>query len=203
MEELIKNVKDFRIIPGAIEYSAICTVCDVEGGKLTLELDLPEEKIKENYINGEIVEVFGSTEEGLVYFKGKVIGTNGAKVELAIPTDFTKVQRREYSRIEFDGEIELKEAEIKTKPVDISAGGIKFISSENLVIGKSYKTTIKLKNNLDINCETVPIRTYQTEATRGNFIICSKFKNLKSVDRVAIVQYTFKQLMELENKING
>lgn len=203
MEELIKNVKDFRIIPSAIEHSAICTVCEVESGKLTLELDLPEEKIKENYINGEIVEVFGSTEEGLVYFKGKVIGTNGTRVELAIPTDFTKVQRREYSRIEFDGEIELKEAEIKTKPVDISAGGIKFISSENLVIGKSYKTTIKLKNNLDINCETVPIRTYQTEATRGNFIICSKFKNLKSVDRVAIVQYTFKQLMELENKING
>ncbi len=203
MEELIKSARDFRIIPNNIEYSSICTVNDIEGGKLSLELDLAEEKIKENYVKDETVEVFGSTEEGLIYFKGKILAAEENKVILAIPTDFTKVQRREYSRIEFDGEIELKEISIKTKPVDISAGGIKFISSENLIIGKSYKTTIKLKNNLDINCETVPIRTYQTEATRGNFIICSKFKNLKSIDRVAIVQYTFKQLMELENKLNG
>ncbi|MBQ3102385.1 PilZ domain-containing protein [bacterium] len=203
MEELIKSAKDFRIIPNVIECSAICTVSGIKGEKLSLELDLDEGKIKDNYINGETVEVFGSTEEGLIYFKGKIIGAKGNTVELAIPTDFTKVQRREYSRIEFDGEVEIKEDGIKTRPVDISAGGIKFISTENLIIGKSYNTTIKLKNNLDINCETVPIRTYQTEATRGNFIICSKFKNLKSIDRVAIVQYTFKQLMELENKLNG
>ncbi len=203
MEELIKNVKDFRIIPSAIEYSTICKVADIKGEKLSLELDLPEEKIKENYINEEIVEIFGSADEGLIYFKGKILGTNGKIAEIAIPTDFTKVQRREYSRIEFDGEIELYEAGIKTKALDISAGGIKFISNENLAIGKSYKTTIKLKNNLNINCETVPIRTYQTEATKDDFIVCSKFKNMKSVDRVAIVQYTFKQLMELENRLNG
>ncbi|MBR1977282.1 PilZ domain-containing protein [bacterium] len=203
MEELIKSAKDFRIIPNKVEHSSICTVTGIEGEKLNLRLDLSKKEIAEGYIKEEIVEVFGSTDEGLIYFKGKVIAVNGTKLEIAIPKDFTKVQRREYSRIEFDGEIEIKEDGIKTHPVDISAGGIKFISTENLVIGKAYETSIKLKNNLTINCETVPIRSYQTEATRNKYIVCSKFKNLKSIDRVAIVQYTFKELMELENKLNG
>ena len=203
MEELIKSAKDFRIIPSNVENSSICTVIGVEAEKLNLKLELSEKEITSGYIKGETVEVFGSTDEGLVYFKGKINGVNGTNVELSIPTDFTKVQRREYSRIEFDGEIEIKEDEIKTRPVDISAGGIKFISNKNLIIGKSYETVIKLKNNLSINCETVPIRTYQTETVRDKYIICSKFKNLRSIDRVAIVQYTFKELMELENKLNG
>ena len=201
MEAIIKDGKDYRIIPTTIEHSTTLDVLSVENNVLEAKLNFLSEAEISSYKEGEETEVFGSTDEGLVYFRAKIISVSGNVVKLAIPTDFAKVQRREYSRIEFGTNAKLLDENLNIKTVDISAGGIKFISEKNLVIGKDYDFSFVLDNNKEIECKIQPMRSYQANDING-FVVCARFIDIKSSDKVAIVQYSFRKIMELENSLN-
>ena len=99
MEAIIKDGKDYRIIPATIEHSTTLDVINVENSLLEAKLNFLTEAEISSYKIGEEAEVFGSTDEGLVYFRARINSVENNIIKLAIPTDFTKVQRREYSRI--------------------------------------------------------------------------------------------------------
>ena len=92
-----------------------------------------------------------------------------------------------------------EKTEVKT--CDISAGGIRFISDKNLVIGKNYDLLMSLEDSKEIACKVQPMRSYQTKGIEG-FIVCARFEEIKSADKVAIIQYSFRKMMELENSLN-
>ncbi len=83
---------------------------------------------------------------------------------------------------------------------DISAGGLKFISSVSLEEHLEYNINISLSNNLTIRCTIQPIRIQQIDYNgKTAYSISGKFKTIESIDRIALVQYSFRSLTEAEN----
>jgi c-di-GMP-binding flagellar brake protein YcgR len=150
---------------------------------------------------GGSVEVFGSGREGLIYFVADITSKNGNVLKIKYPEDFKDIQRREYSRVSFGGNIKfLDMPENETKSVDISAGGLKFLTSEKLEEGHAYNVLLSL-SNLEINCAVEPIRVREHEEDgKKMYLVSGKFLNIESVDRIALIQYTFRILLESENK---
>lgn len=205
MQEIIKNGKDFRVIPEKFESSTVCRINSVSTDDINFELPIASDGELNDYNAGEEVEIFGSSMDGLIYFVTKILDKKDKNIIVKMPEDYKKIQRREYSRVNFQGTLALVDYEnavIKTE--DISAGGLKFISSVPLEEHLEYNIRIELSNNLTINCSMQPIRIQEvvTENKKA-YSISGKFSNIESIDRIALVQYSFRAMTEMENLGNG
>lgn len=200
MSFLLENGKDFKIIPEQFENSTSFDVKSADEGSFGASLKYLNEAETASYQEGDTVEIFGLTAEGLIYFTTEIISKDGTNLVLKVPKEHKNIQRREYSRVSADSEIEfLNRANSVVKTLDISAGGARFVSNFELNTGEEYPVLIKLANNTEINCS---IQTIRTDDEDGGFVTSACFTNIKSVDRIALVQYTFKALTEEENKIS-
>lgn len=201
MQNVIKNGKDFRIIPEKFESSTICDIINSNNSSIIFKLPIATPDELSDYAKGEDVEIFGSNNEGLVYFVTQILDKNENEITVKMPSDYKNIQRREYSRVTFHGKlafIDYPDAVIKTE--DISAGGLKFISNIPFEEHLEYNINIDLSNNLTIKCTIQPIRIQQTDYEgKKAYSISGKFKNIESIDRIALVQYSFRSLTEAEN----
>lgn len=197
MREVIEKTRDFKIVPEKFRSSTTFDVKELEDNFFTIELKNIGEEELQDYVKGSEVEIFGLGAEGLIYFTTIIAEKNDYTLTMLYPEKYRDIQRREYSRVRFDGNVIFDDLDIQTSPIDISAGGMKFASNKDLEIDKTYNITIELKNTPNIKCSFCPIRS---EKTGEGYIISGKFKNLESVDRVALIQYTFKILVEVEAK---
>lgn len=206
MKELLQNAKDFKIIPGNFKSSGELNVISVEEEEIKAELKLLEESELADYVVDSKVEVFGVNSLGLIYFESKILEKNGSFVVLSTSSDYSIIQRREYSRVGLNqGEVIFKDGspDLILKIEDISAGGIKLISSQPLEIDKYYDIEVKLSNNMKIECSLAPIRIKEIDFNGKNaYSISGKFVNLENADRIVLVQYAFKVKMEEQNKEN-
>lgn len=204
MQEIIAKGHDFRIIPKNFESATIFEVKNVENDKFEAELTKVTPEELKDYGAGADVEIFGSGIEGLVFFETKIENQNGNTLTVSMPNHYKSIQRREYSRVKFMGNLDIENQNDNIVSIeDISAGGLKLLTRKPLEVAKNYKITIKLINNLTIQCSLHPIRI--EEQTRGSetvYAISGCYKDISSIDRVALVQYSFKVLMETENKEN-
>ena len=204
MRNIIKNGKDFRIIPEKFESSTICNI--VSSTEETVGLNLPIASVEElkDYIKGNEVEIFGSNNDGLIYFTTEITDKEGANITVKMPESYKNIQRREYSRVDFHGTlsfVDMNDVVIQTE--DISAGGLKFISNVPLEEHLEYNINIGLSNNLTVKCAMQPIRIQQVEYDGKNvWSVSGKFKNIESIDRIALVQYSFRSMTEAENMEN-
>lgn len=197
MREVIKNTRDFKIVPEKFRSATTFDIKELNDDFFTIELKNIGEEELQDYVKGSEVEIFGLGEEGLVYFTTIIFDKEDYILSILYPEKYKDIQRREYSRVLFDGETIFENFDAEISPIDISAGGMKFSSNKDFEIDKTYNVIIKLKNTPDIKCDFVPIRVEQKD---DKYIISGKFKNIESVDRVAIIQYTFKVLVEVEAK---
>jgi len=198
MNFLLESGKDFKIIPGQFENSTSIDIENVNESELGAVLKYLSETEAASYQEGGEVEVFGLTNEGLIYFTTEILSRSGANLVLKVPKEHKNIQRREYSRVITDSKIELlsrANAEIKT--LDISAGGVRLALNFELKASEEHPVLIKLTNNAEINCN---IQIIRTDTEGGEFVTSARFTNIKSIDRIALVQYTFKALTEEENK---
>ena len=206
MKELLQNAKDFKIIPGNFKSSGELNVISIEDEEIKVELRLLEESELSDYVFNSKVEVFGVNPLGLIYFESKILKKDGYILTLSTSSDYSIIQRREYSRVGLNqGEVIFKDSapDLIFKIEDISAGGIKLISSQTLEIEKHYDIEIKLSNNMKIECSLAPIRIKEIEFEGKNaYMISGKFVNLENADRIVLVQYAFKIKMEEQNKEN-
>lgn len=206
MKELIENTKDFKIIPNNFKSSGAFNVIDADNEKIKAKLILSDKKELADYTIGSNVEVFGVNDIGLVYFETVILDINDDIITLAVVPDYSIIQRREYSRVGLNqGRVIFKDfAPGFIKHVeDISAGGIKIISSNALELDKHYDIEIILSNNMKIECAMQPIRISETEYNNEKcYTISGKFINLENMDRIVLVQYAFKIKMEEQNKEN-
>jgi len=205
VKNIIENGKDFKIIPSNYQSATLLEVKKVKEDSFEAELSYISENELNDYNQKEEVEVFGSSEEGLVYFTTEILEKNGKILTIKIPQKHKSIQRREYSRVDFNGKVKLndfKDIEVISK--DISAGGIRILVDKPLEIGKEYASTIVLTNNMTINTTIQPIRVSEVDVKpspkKELYMVSGRFKNIESIDRIALVQYSFKALMEAENK---
>lgn len=204
MNEVLHTGKDFKIIPEKFQYSTTFDIIEIGETEFKINLNPVVDMQLQYYMPNTPVEIFGSSNEGLIYFTTDIVSKNDSNLVLRMPDEHRNIQRREYSRVNFNGEIKfLNNEDLNVMPIDISAGGLKFYSSTQLVVGENYPANIRLENNLDITCDIQVIRVYKELGNDANYTVCARFKNIQSVNRIALVQYTFKTLMEKENKKNA
>ena len=156
----------------------------------------------EDYSEGVNVEVFGANDLGLIYFETKVLKREDKVIYIKTVNDYSIIQRREYSRVLLKrGHVNFVDlAEDTVVDIeDISAGGIKFLSKEKLLLENQYQIEICLSNNMKINCSFQPARI---DAVGNNYYISGKFIDMENLDRIVLVQYVFKIKMEEQNKDN-
>lgn len=206
MKEIIKSAKDFKIIPGNFKSAGEFKIISSDDETIKAELVLSDEKELDDYVINSGVEIFGVNDVGLIYFETKILDRKGYNITFAMTSDFSIIQRREYSRVGLaQGSVVFKDMaeNFVVKIEDISAGGIKFISNAPLDFDKYYDIEIKLSNNMKIECALAPTRIKETDYEgKTAFSISGKFTELENADRIILVQYAFKIKMEEQNKEN-
>ena len=200
MKELLKIDQKISMVPENINGALSSKIKKVIGN--SIEVTVSEEDI-EFYKPQTTIEMFTVVDEGMLYFKPIV--SEIRKDEGIVKVDFDKenydlLQRREYTRIYLDKEFTLKDEskDYVCKCIDISAGGMKFITSAELSVEKDYSIEFSLESNIPIQCYFKPIRTDKQENNKN--IVSGRFIALKNIDKIAIVQFCFKKQMENTNK---
>lgn len=190
--EIIEN-KEFYILSRSIDNATKCRVVNVSEENIDVKLD-----VKGKYEIDESVELFAMTQNGQLYFETIVKDVKDDIVSMWFPINYKYLQRREYSRINLNKEVVLKKGRKKiiAKIVDLSAGGFKVVTSEQLDLLTEYSFSIDIDNET-ASCTFEPIRI---ELNANNFVSSGRFNNISSHDRIALVQYCFRKQIENSNK---
>lgn len=190
--EILEN-KEFNILSRSIDNATKCKVVRVDEEEFEVELE-----INGKYEVDESVELFAMTSKGQLYFETIVKEVKDNLVSMWFPINYRYLQRREYSRINVNKEVTLvkDKKKIVAKIVDLSAGGFKVLTDEQLDLLAEYSFEIKIDNEI-AKCTFEPIRI---ETNSGSFISSGRFNNITSHDRIALVQYCFRKQIENSNK---
>ena len=190
--EILEN-KEFSILSRSIDNATKCHVVSVSEESFEVKLD-----IQGKYEVDESVELFTITSKGQLYFETIIKDIKDDILSLWFPINYRYLQRREYSRIHMDKEIVLTKAgnNIDAKIVDISAGGLKVTTNEQLELMAQYSLSLNIDNETT-NCTFEPIRI---EANANSFVSSGRFNDITNHDRIALVQYCFRKQIENSNK---
>lgn len=196
MKELISKNKEFKIIPNDISGATKCIVKEVADDDFKVEL-----ASKEKYAEGEHVELFSITPQGVLYFEANIKGMDDKTISITYPKEHKLLQRREYTRIDFSKNVSLvgkNSQETKATIIDLSAGGMKLSSERQLELTQVYAIELNLDKNTMIKVNFQPIRV-ETDNLLG-YTVSGRFINIKNIDRISLVQFCFKKQMENQNK---
>ena len=190
--QLVKD-KEFYIISRSIDNASKCIITEVNEDCFKVKL-----LDKGKYETDESVELFTMTEKGQLYFETIVKNIEDNIISIWFPIDFKYLQRREYSRINITEEVKLTRGnkKISAEIADISAGGMKIATKEPLELLYNYNIKLNIENNI-IECKFQPIRT---EVLQGIYISSGSFSEINNYDRIILVQYCFRKLIENSNK---
>lgn len=204
MRQIIEKGHDFRIIPEKFESATVFEIKQINDENIEIILPkVTDEELKDYQANSN-VEVFGSGLDGLIFFESKISDSNGSNLKISMPKHYKSIQRREYSRVRFTGEVIIEGQQENIISIeDISAGGMRLITKKPLELAKNYKIKINMLNNMTLECHLHPIRIQEEQKNNDTvYVISGCYSDIASIDRIALVQYSFKVLMEAENKVN-
>lgn len=204
MRKLLKKNQKISMVPENIKGAMSSTIKSVV--KNIVELEIKSEDL-EYYSVDSTVEMFTVVDEGMLYFKPKVSEID--EKENIIKVEFDKkeydlLQRREFTRVGLEKEFTLQDGKdyFICKCIDISAGGMKFLTDAELTPEKDYVLAFSLESNIPIECFFKPIRSDKSgqKGKNSKNIVSGRFIALKNIDKIAIVQYCFKKQIENTNK---
>lgn len=193
MRNEITENKEFYILSRSVDNAEQCTVVDVCEDCFKVKL-----KNKRKYEIDESVELFTMTNKGQLYFETIVKNIEDDILSIWFPISYKYLQRRQYSRVEMEKEIVLVDnnENITAKIIDISAGGLKVQTKEQLKLLNEYEIILNIDNK-QLKMVFEPIRI---EIENKWFISSGRFKGISSYDRIALVQYCFRRQVENSNK---
>lgn len=196
MRELIKKEQLVTIVPQDFKNSNKGKVLDVslDGFKMELKYK-PEGLIKDH-----ICDFYSLTDNGYLYFESYIQDIINNIVTIANPVKHRFLQRRKFTRIKFLENLELVYGDIvhKVRSLDLSAGGMKLRTEENIDIEKEYKVCIKLSDEQEVKCKYQLIRVEKGDS--GLYTISGRFTNLSNIDKMTLIQFCMKKDMENLNK---
>ena len=103
---------------------------------------------------------------------------------------------RKFTRIKFIEDLDLKceDNVYKIRTLDLSAGGMKISTAENLDMEKTYDVAIRLSDEQEIKCKYQLIRVEKGDS--GLYTISGRFVSLSNIDKMTLVQFCMKKDME-------
>lgn len=196
MRELIKEEQLVTIVPQDFKNSNKGKVLNVSSDGFKMELKYEPKGLIQNHI----CDFYSLTDNGYLYFESYIQNLENNVITIANPVKHRFLQRRKFTRIKFVENLELVYDDIshKVRSLDLSAGGMKLCTEENVDIEKEYKVTINLGNDQEIKCKYQLIRVEKGD--NGLYTISGKFSQLSNIDRMTLVQYCMKKDMENMNK---
>lgn len=196
MRELIKKDQIVDIVPQDFKNANKGKVLDVSMDGFTMELKY----VPKGLMQDHICDFYSLTDNGYLYFESYIKELSNNVISIANPIKHRFLQRRKFTRITFLADIELshKGTTHKARTLDISAGGMKLSTKENINIEYEYDVTLKLESELKIKCKYKLIRVEKNDA--GIYTISGRFTSLSNVDKMTLVQFCMKKNMENINK---
>ncbi len=196
MRELIKNEQFVTIVPQDFKNSNKGKVLDVSMEGFRMELKYKPEGIIKNHI----CDFYSLTDNGYLYFESYIQDIENNVVTIANPVKHRFLQRRKFTRIKYLADLELVSDNIvhKVRTLDISAGGMKLRTSENIDIEKDYNVTIKLNEEQEVKCKYQLIRVEKGD--NGIYTISGRFVSLSNIDKMVLVHFCMNKDMENMNK---
>ena len=196
MRELLKEKQKVTIVPQDFKNSNKGEVISVDQEGFKMELKYKPIGLMENHI----CDFYSLTDNGYLYFESYIKGVENNVISIANPVKHRFLQRRKYTRIKFFEDLVLTCGNIKhnVRTLDISAGGMKLQTTENINIENEYSVTIKLSNEQEVKCKYQLIRVEKDD--NGKYTISGRFVNQSNIDKMTLVQFCMKKDMENSNK---
>lgn len=196
MRELISKDQRVVIVPHDFKSANKGYITEVQPDYFLMELDYePIGILEKNYC-----EFYTQTPNGTLYFDSYAITIEGKTLKVASPAKHKFLQRRQYTRIKFNMDLDLYENNNSNKisVLDISAGGMKFKTSTGIGIDKDYTITLPLSEEQSIDCKFSPIRIEKNND--GNYTISGRFEYNSNKDKMTLTQFCAKRNIEIKNK---
>ena len=196
MRELLKNEQVVTIIPQDFKKTNRGTVTEVSSEGFRMKLQYKPEGLMINHI----CDFYSLTDKGYLYFESFIQALENNVITIANPIKHRFLQRRKFTRIKFLEDLILTNGDIShnIRTLDLSAGGMKIRTEENIDIEKEYDVTIKLSNEQSIKCRYQLIRIEKGD--NGVYTISGRFTHLNNIDKMTLVQFCMKKDMESMNK---
>ena len=196
MRELIKKEQDVTIVPQDFKKTNKGRVLEVSPEGFRMELKYKPDGLMVNHI----CDFYSYTENGYLYFESYVQKLENNVVTIANPVKHRFLQRRKYTRIKFLEELELTYGDRvhKIRTLDLSAGGMKIQTTDNIDIEKDYNVTVVLSGEQEVKCKYQLIRVEKGD--NGIYTISGRFTQLSNIDKMTLIQFCMKKDMENLNK---
>lgn len=196
MRELIKNEQLVTIVPQDFKNTNKGRVTDVSSDGFRMELKYKPEGLMVNHI----CDFYSFTDNGYLYFESYIQALENNVISIANPVKHRFLQRRKFTRIKYIEDLELtyKDKVHKVRTLDLSAGGMKLTTQDNIDIEKDYNVTIKLSDEQEIKCKYQLIRVEKGD--NGIYTISGRFTALGNIDKMTLVQFCMKKDMEKDTK---
>jgi len=196
MRELIKNDQLVTIVPQDFKNTNKGKVLNVSTDGFKMELKYKPEGLFVNHI----CDFYSFTDNGYLYFESYIQSLENNIITIANPVKHRFLQRRKFTRIKFIEELELTCNNIthKIRTLDLSAGGMKIQTQENIDIETEYNVSLKLSDEQEIKCKYQLIRIEKGD--NGLYTISGRFTSLSNIDKMTLVQFCMKKDMENINK---
>lgn len=194
MENYFNNDSQFYVIPEDIEKSSVFELLEMNENYCTI--------YNPNFISGlsknDEIEIFVNSKNGIIYFKTKVENTSDTIITFINPEEYKLLQRRENERILINENItiENEDKSINSKIIDLSAGGMKIESNEQLSINCEYSTKFNF-DNIQLEPSFIPTRI---SFENSIYQISGQLNFKKSTDRIELVQYCYRKAFEQSNR---
>ena len=196
MRELLEKDRKITVVPADFKCANKGTIVEVEPRYFTVELEYePQGMMRHNYC-----EFYTQTSHGTLYFDSFPETIEGKKVKIATPAKHKFLQRRQYTRIKYVYDLDLKCGDDvkKITTLDISAGGMKFRTNDNINIEAEYSISLPLSEKQYIDCKFSPIRIEKNE--NGGYTISGRFGYHNNIDKMTLTQFCTKRSIEIKNK---
>lgn len=196
MRELIKNEQLVTIVPQDFKNTNKGKVLDVSTDCFKMELKYKPEGLLLNHI----CDFYSFTDNGYLYFESYIQALENNVITIANPIKHRFLQRRKFTRIKFVENLELKcgDKVHQIRTLDLSAGGMKVQTKDNIDIEKEYDVIINLSDEQEIKCKYQLIRVEKGD--NGIYTISGRFICLSNIDKMTLVQFCMKKDMENINK---
>ncbi len=196
MRELLKNEQIVTIVPQDFKKTNKGRIINVSQDGFKMELKYKPDGLIVNHI----CDFYSFTENGYLYFESYIQALENNIITIANPVKHRFLQRRKFTRIKFIEDLELiNENNVhKIRTLDLSAGGMKVQTEDNIDIEKDYHVTIKLSDEQEIKCKYQLIRVEKGD--NGLYTISGRFTSLSNIDKMTLVQFCMKKDMESVSK---
>lgn len=197
MNELIKIDQNVTIVPKDFNFTNKGVVTSVSDKGFSMKMKYPTTGLKQRLI----CEFYSQTPNGILFFNSHATEISDNEIFIANPKKHRFLQRRQFTRIKFITETKMVDTldnEYEITTMDLSAGGLKFMTSKSIDLEKEYKIEINLNEDQTIYCWLQPIRMEKQDT--GKFLLSGRFVHQVNVDKMTLIQYCMNKNMEAKNK---